>query len=100
LKDNHGFVIGGMEGVKYKEYELQLEPGDKLFVYTDGVTEATNKESELFGMERLEASLNAYKDEDPESILGHVHGAVDDFVKQAPQFDDLTMLCFEYKGKQ
>ena len=63
LKDNHGFVIGGMEGVKYKEYELQLEPGDKLFVYTDGVTEATNKESELFGMERLEASLNAYKDE-------------------------------------
>ncbi len=100
LKDNHGFVIGGMEGVKYKEYELQLEPGDKLFVYTDGVTEATNKESELFGMERLEASLNAYKDECPESILGHVHGAVDDFVKQAPQFDDLTMLCFEYKGKQ
>ncbi|MBR2552645.1 MAG: serine/threonine-protein phosphatase [Erysipelotrichaceae bacterium] len=98
LRDKHGFVIGGLEDATYKEYELQLEPGDKLFVYTDGVTEATNKSSELFGMERLGAALNACSGENPEGILRHVHQCVDDFVKEAPQFDDLTMLCFEYKG--
>ena len=97
-KDKHGFVIGGMEGVRYKEYEIQLEPGSKLFVYTDGVAEATNAEKELFGTERMIDALNADPNACPEEILKNVREAVDGFVKEAEQFDDLTMLCVEYKG--
>ena len=98
LRDRHCFVIGGMDGIKYKEYELTLEPGTKLFLYTDGVPEATNAENELFGPDRMLAALNARPDASPEELLGEVRQAVDDFVKEADQFDDLTMLCLEYKG--
>ena len=98
VKDKHGFVLGGMPRMKYKEYELQLEPGSKLFVYTDGVAEAMNTEHELFGMERTLAALNAAMDEPPEGILRAVDGAVAAFVGEAEQFDDLTMLCIEYLG--
>ncbi|MBR0407521.1 MAG: SpoIIE family protein phosphatase [Clostridia bacterium] len=97
-KDRHGFVIGGMEGVKYKEYEVQLEPGAKLFVYTDGVPEATNTDKELFGTDRMMAALNAEPDASPQEVLKNVRAHVDAFVKDAEQFDDLTMLCLEYKG--
>ena len=97
-KDKHGFVIGGMEGVRYREYELQLEPGSKLFVYTDGVAEATSAEKELFGTERMIDALNADPDAAPQQILKNVRASVDGFVKEAEQFDDLTMLCVEYKG--
>ena len=97
-RDKHGFVIGGMEGIRYKEYELQLEPGAKLFVYTDGVPEATNAENELFGTERMIDALNKGIDAQPERILRNVRTAVDDFVKEAEQFDGLTMLCMEYRG--
>ena len=100
LKDKHGFVIGGMEGMRYKEYELQLLPGDKLFLYTDGVPEATDAESQMFGMERMLSALNGAPDAAPETILNNVRSAVDGFVKDAEQFDDLTMLCLEYKGTQ
>ena len=99
-KDKHGFVIGGMEGVRYKQYELQLDPGDKLFVYTDGVPEATDAEKELFGTERMVNALNEQPQDAPYEILKTVRRAVDDFVQDAEQFDDLTMLCIEYKGKQ
>ena len=95
FKDRHGFVIGGMEGVRYKEYELQLEPGSKLFVYTDGVAEATSAEKELFGTERMIEALNADPDAAPEELLKNVRASVDGFVKEAEQFDDLTMLCVE-----
>ena len=98
-RDRHGLVIGGMEGIRYKEYELQLRPGSKLFFYTDGVPEATDAQNELFGMERMIAALNADPDAVPEQILKNVRTAVDGFVKDAEQFDDLTMLCMEYKGK-
>ena len=97
-RDKHGFVIGGMEGVRYKEYEIQLEPGSKLFVYTDGVAEATSAEKELFGTERMIDALNADPDATPQQILKNVRASVDSFVKEAEQFDDLTMLCVEYKG--
>ena len=97
-KDRHGFVIGGMEGAKYQEYELQLEPGSKVFVYTDGVAEATNKDNELFGTERMLDALNRHSEDAPLQILRNVRQAVDAFVQDAPQFDDLTMLCMEYKG--
>ena len=98
-KDKHGFVIGGMEGVKYREYELQLERGSKLFVYTDGVPEATNAQEELFGTERMVDALNAKPDAAPLEVLKNMRASVDGFVKEAEQFDDLTMLCLEYKGK-
>ena len=97
-KDKHGFVIGGMEGVRYKEYEIQLEPGSKLFVYTDGVAEATSAEQELFGTDRMLTALNEDPAAAPEELLKNVRKGVDAFVKEAEQFDDLTMLCLEYKG--
>ena len=100
LKDKHGLVIGGMSGVRYREYELQLEPGSKLFVYTDGVPEANNDKNELFGTERMIAALNEDAAAAPEDILKNVRRAVDDFVQTAEQFDDLTMLCLEYEGPQ
>ena len=98
VKDKHGFVIGGMDGVKYKQYELQMFPGDRLFLYTDGVPEATNGEKELFGTEQMLSALNEVKDAEPEGVLKGVRQAVDAFVKDAEQFDDLTMLCVQYKG--
>ena len=97
-RDKHGFVIGGMEGAEYSQYELQLNPGDKLFLYTDGVTEATDANKELFGSGRMIAVLNERKDTSPTQMLEGVRRAVDDFVKHAEQFDDLTMLCLAYKG--
>ncbi len=98
LKDRHGFVIGGMEGLRYKEYELTLEPGAKLFLYTDGVPEAEDAENNMFGTERMLEALNRDPDAPPAGMLKNVRAAVDGFVKDAEQFDDLTMLGFEYKG--
>ncbi len=100
FKDRHGFVIGGMEGVKYREYEVQMEPGTKLFVYTDGVPEAANRELELFGTERMTQALNTNPEVPVLSILQNVQNAVDEFVGDAEQFDDLTMLCLEYIGQK
>ncbi len=99
-KDKHGFIIGGMDGMKYKEYEIQLEPGARLFVYTDGVPEATNAKLELFGTDRMLEALNKDPAASPEEILKNVRAAVDDFVGTAEQFDDLTMLCLEYRGEK
>lgn len=93
FKDKHGFVMGGMEGMKYKEYEFEIEKGGCLFVYTDGVPEATSSDSELFGMERLVQVLNEEKDAPLPDILKSVKGSIDKFVKDAPQFDDITMLA-------
>ncbi len=99
-KDKHGFVLGGMDGVKYKEYEFTLQPGARLFLYTDGVPEATNAENELFGTDRMLDALNEDMQADPQKVLQQVRRAVDAFVGEAEQFDDLTMLCLEYKGKE
>ena len=98
FKDRHGFVIAGMEGVHYKEYELQMEPGDKIFVYTDGVPEAINENDEMFGVGRMIEALNSCKDDSPEDILPKMRMAVDEFAGNAEQFDDMTMMCLEYKG--
>ena len=97
-RDRHSFVIGGLADVCYREYELQLEKGDKLFLYTDGVTEATDEKGELFGTERMLGALNACADSSPREILTGVRDAVDAFVGEAEQFDDMTMLCLTYKG--
>ena len=99
IKDKHGLVIGGMDGIRYKEYELCLKPGEKIFVYTDGVPEASDRENRMFGTDRMLDALNAAPDSGPEQLLKNVHAAVDEFVEDAEQFDDLTMLCMEYHGK-
>ena len=96
-KDKHGLVIGGMEGLRYKEYTIDMKPGAKLFLYTDGVPEATDSNDQLFGTERMVEALNTNADAIPEEILKTVRASVDGFVKNAEQFDDLTMLCMEYK---
>ena len=98
FKDKHGFVIGGLETAKYKDYELTLEPGSKLFLYTDGVPEATDDKDNQFGTGRMIDALNSDPDADPEHILANMRKAVNTFVNGAEQFDDLTMMCFEYKG--
>ena len=94
-----GFVLAGMENMRYRAGSMILEPGDKIFQYTDGVTEATNIHNELYGMERLEVILNKVKCGTPHEILPAVKADVDEFVGEAPQFDDITMLCLEYKER-
>lgn len=94
-----GFVLAGMEGMQYECGVWQMEPGDKLFQYTDGVTEAANSDNELYGMERLQAVLCKHKDLSPAKLLSQVKADVDGFVMDAPQFDDITMLCLEYIRK-
>ncbi len=100
VKDKHGFVIGGLDCVRYTEYELELEKGAKIFVYTDGVPEATNEIQQLFGTERMLDALNDARDGTPKEIIQSVLWAVDVFVGDAPQFDDMTMLCVHYIGKE
>ena len=97
FKDEHGFVIGGMEDMTFDEYELTLEKGGMLFVYTDGVPEATNASEEMFGIDRLVSSLNENKSNDVPTTLDHVTACVDKFVGGAEQFDDLTMLAVTLK---
>ena len=98
LKDKHGLVLGIMADTEYEQYQLQLEPGSKIFVYTDGLPEATDEDNELFGTDRMIEALNADPDADPEAILNNIKREVDMFVGMTSQFDDLTMLCLEYKG--
>ena len=98
FKDRHGFVIGGMEETRYKEYEIMMTPGTKLFVYTDGVAEAANMEEELFGTERLVDLLCSGENGSPQEITDHVKQGVQAFVGDAPQADDLTILCLQYNG--
>ena len=93
-----GFVLAGMEGISYKGGTVMLNPGDKLFQYTDGVTEATDKDGKLFGMERLGKSLVSNSTKAPHELLGAVKTDIDAFVGNIPQFDDITMLCLEFKG--
>lgn len=96
-KDKHGFVIGGMDNTHYNEYTLQLRCGDRMFLYTDGVTEAADSENNMFGTERMLESLNDSCDDSLEMLLNDLRTDVNSFVGDAEQFDDMTMLCFEYK---
>ena len=100
FKDKHGLPVAAMDGVQYRNYEMTLEPGTKLFVYTDGVPEATDKEENMFGTERMLAALNAAPDAAPKEVLDNIRRVVDGFVNEAEQFDDLTMLCMEYKKEK
>ena len=97
LKDKHGYMIGLRKNKHYTEYELELKKGATLFVYTDGVPEATDKDEELYGTDRMLEALNKEPDAAPEKLLENVHIAVNEFVGDAPQFDDLTMLALTIK---
>ncbi len=99
LKDKHGLMAGYVPEYDYKDYELTFEPGSKLFVYTDGVPEAANAKGERYGQDRLTAALKKCGSEKPEKILHQVRENVDFFVGDSEQFDDLTMLCFEFRGR-
>ena len=99
LRSRPGFVLAGMEGVRYRENTLQLEPGDTLYLYTDGVTEATDAGQQLFGEERLQAALNEEPDLPVHQLLPKIKGCIDTFVGEAEQFDDITMLGLHYMEK-
>lgn len=99
-KDKHCFVVGGKKKAKYKDYEITLEPGSVIFVYTDGVPEAKNKEGKMFKLDATVDALNANPNADVETLTNNVKNSVSDFTKGAEQFDDLTMLCVEYLGQE
>ena len=99
LKDKRGLVLAGMEGMVYTDYEIKLEKGATLFIYTDGVPEATNAANELFEFERVEKALNVNAGAAPADLLKIVRAEVDKFVGEAPQFDDLTMLAIKFNGR-
>ena len=94
----HSMPVGTMEGIRFEQHEFHLNPGDSIFVYTDGVAEATNGDDELYGTERMLSALNSEPDAQPGQILANVMEDINGFVDGAEQFDDITMLCFRYMG--
>lgn len=100
LKSKPNFILAGMEGIKYKKYELYLEPGDVIYLYTDGVTEAQNKDECLFGEAALLESLNESRDKDVTEMCRKVKADVETFTGEAEQFDDITMLCVKFNGME
>ena len=100
LKSRTGFVLAGMEGMKYRSNEIQLAGGDRIFLYTDGVTEATDESEALYGEDRLLSYIDKNKNLNAEALLSGLKKDIDSFAGNAPQFDDITMLVFDYKTKE
>ena len=100
LKYKHDRFVGPWKKACYQNRAFELYAGDCIFVYTDGVTEATNMAGELFGEERLAETLNQCPNTEPEALARHVYDTVNRFTGDAEQFDDITMLCFRYNGVQ
>ena len=98
-KTRAGFVLAGMEGIRYRKFELQLVQGDTICLYTDGVTEATNAEEQLYGDERLQNLLNRQQGASAQAICEAIKADVDAFVGEAEQFDDITLLCLTWHGQ-
>ena len=99
IRGKAGFVLAGMEGIKYQLQDLQMNEGDIIFLYTDGVVEATNKNNELYGEDRLLECLKKIdKSVSMDYLCCEVIGDVGKFVGEAEQFDDITMLALKYKG--
>ena len=94
----HSLAVGVVEGVPFNEHEFELHPGDRIFIYTDGVPEATSEQDELFGEERMVESLNSHMEDSLQELLPDLKRDIDKFVGNAPQFDDITMLGFDYYG--
>ena len=99
LKDKHGFVLAGMESTRYRDYEIQMERGGSIFVYTDGVPEATGVKGDMFGTDRMLEALNRCADKQPAVFIKEVGAAVNAFTGEAPQFDDITMVGMTWYGK-
>jgi len=100
LEQKKNLVLAGMDGVMYKLQEVQLNPGDKIYLYTDGVTEATRGDNVLYGEDRLKAYLNLHSNDNLVDTLKGVKADVDKFIDGAPQFDDITMLSVRFDGKK
>ena len=100
LRTRAGFVLAGMEGIRYRVGEITLNEGDRLFLYTDGVTEATNVDNKLYGEDRLLTFVNQNASVEATELLPALKANIDEFVGEAPQFDDITMLMFDYKQKK
>ena len=100
FKDKHRLPLGAMKDMTYTGYDLHLDPGDCLYVYTDGVPDAINVNEEQYGIERMCEALNTYKEASMEGLLRAVKYDIDDYVGEADQFDDITMIGFRYNGPQ
>ena len=100
IKSKHSPAVATMEGMKFRENEFVLKPGDMLYIYTDGVAEATNSTEELYGTERMIEALNKSADLSVDEILRNIKRDVDEFTGEAPQFDDITMLGLKYYGEE
>lgn len=100
FKDKHGFVIGGLDTAKYRDYEFTLGMGDSLFLYTDGVPEASNKALEQFGNDRMLKALNSATDCSSKAVLSAVNDAINDFVGETEAFDDITMMAIKFNAMQ
>lgn len=98
VKYRHSPALATMEGIPFRQHTFTLQPGDTLFVYTDGVPEATNAQDELYGTDRMLAALNKASEASLSGLLENVHMDIKDFVGEAPQFDDITMLGMRYDG--
>jgi len=99
IKRKHGVVLGGFRNITHEDYVIKMQPGTKVFVYTDGVPEAKNRDGEFYKMDRLVEALNRVKNEKSEEILRGVKKDLDEFEEGAEQYDDTTMMCLEYFGK-
>ena len=98
IKDRHSPPLGCMEGIPYREQSSKLEPGDVIYIYTDGVTEANNQKKELFGEERMLKALDRNFNGDMTELDHNVRNSIEEFIDGTPQFDDITMLCMKYNG--
>lgn len=98
LKSRPGFILAGMDGMIYKNQSLKLEKGDVIYLYTDGVTEATDKDETLYGEDRLLEKLNSKEFGSMQELCDFIRKDIADFVGQADQFDDITMIAFRYDG--
>ena len=97
FKTKHNIAVGTLPDARFNDYEIVLGKGDKLFIYTDGVPEATNEDNKLFSNDRMVDALNEYRDGTPQEILEGIQKSVNEFVGSRTQFDELTMLCLEIK---
>ena len=100
LRDKHGFVLGGLEGSRYSDYEIDFEPGDRIFLYTDGVTEASDSRKQLFGTDRMLEALNDDPKLSAEKTLEAVKKKIREFTEGEEPFDDITMMCLRYLGRE
>ena len=100
LRERSGFVLGGLDCTHYRQNTLTIAPGDRLFLYTDGVTETTDPDQQLYGEARLREFLNSHTSCTATEMLRNLQSELQKFADTAPQFDDITMLLLDFRGRQ